>query len=89
MPIAPCIIVYYYQFGGRDILRTETRVQVGARCDFGITFCRLTRAVKGMAMQLRTRRVNISSGSARTAPASISSEMYVKLLALHRQCHIL
>ena len=27
MPKAPCIIVY--QFGGRDILRTETRVRVG------------------------------------------------------------
>ena len=59
MPIAPCIIVY--QFGGRDILRTETRVRVGVRFHFGITFCRLTRAVKGMAMQPRTRRVGCAA----------------------------
>ena len=32
-------------------------------------------SVKAMAMQLRTRRVDIGSGPAWTAPASVSSEL--------------
>ena len=47
-----------------------------------------TQAVKARAMKPRTRRGSIGSGSAGTAPARVSSELYVHCLALHRWCHI-
>ena len=62
MPIPPCIIVYYVSVWGTCYFTYGNpgigTVWVGVRPHFGITVCRLTRAVKGMAMQPRTRRVS-------------------------------